>query len=76
MDDAIISLILSGMGVSPGDPNYATYASALRSRADAESSVQGRFFAEDTRRFDATLDNQRRQVDNQYQIARMGEDNE
>jgi hypothetical protein len=79
MDDNVIALILQGMGISPTDPNYSTYAAALKSRADAESDVQGRWFAEDTRRFDEAQQrakdgvvNQRRQIDNQYDIAKMG----
>lgn len=76
MDDAYVELILRGMGITPSDPNYATYASALKSRAQAESNVQGRWFAEDTRRFDATLQNQKRQLDNQYKAAMAGVKND
>lgn len=90
MDDALIALVLQGMGITPSDPNYATYASALRSRAQAENDVQGRWFDEDIRRFDRgdsttrygidqrykeaqqSLQNQRKDIDNRYEIAKAG----
>lgn len=74
--DALADLALSARGILPGHPDYARYKAALVQQARNESSVQGVWFEEDIRRFDANLQSQKAQIDNQYKVAMAGVKNE
>jgi hypothetical protein len=76
MGEGMIDLILSGMGIGPGDPRYGAARSAVEAQAGAASSAQGRQFNEERRQFDRRIQQEQRALDNQYKIAKLSARNQ